>query len=127
MIDAFIAGGFGMYPTLVAGLALLVASIQYARRPERRYVPLLLTLGIFTLLAGTLGTITGFMACLGYYASPAGGHEPLDPLVIALGVQESLHNVALALMLSTLAAVFASVGAWRLSRQLQPAAAAAAQ
>ncbi len=120
MKEAFIAGGFGMYPTLLAGLALLIASIQYARRPERRYVPLLLALGVFTLLAGSLGFITGVMVCLRFYAGPEGGH---DPMVIALGIEESLNNVALALLLSVLSTLFASVGAWRLSRQLQPAAA----
>jgi hypothetical protein len=121
MIDAFIAGGFGMYPTLLAGLGLLVTCIQYSRRPERRYVPLMLTLGVFTLLAGGLGFITGVMTCLKFYASST---EKLDPVVLIWGVQESLNDVALALLLSVLSAVFASVGAWRLSRQLQPAAAA---
>jgi ABC-type phosphate/phosphonate transport system permease subunit len=120
MKDAFIAGGFGMYPTLLAGLALLIASIQYARRPERRYVPLLLALGLFTLLAGSLGTITGVMTCLHYYVGPVGGQ---DPMFIAAGVEEALHNMALALLLSVLSALFASVGAWRLSRQPELAAA----
>ncbi|MFL5348273.1 MAG: hypothetical protein ACJ8AT_26055 [Hyalangium sp.] len=119
MKEAFIAGGFGMYPTLLAGLALLIASIQYARRPERRYVPLLLSLGIFTLLAGSLGFITGVMTCLRYWG-PEGSH---DPMVIALGIEESLNNVVLALLLSVISTLFASVGAWRLSRQLQPATA----
>lgn len=120
MKEAFIAGGFGMYPTLLAGLALLIACVQYARRPEPRYVPLLVALGIFTLLAGTLGTITGVMTCLHFWAGPDSGH---DPAIIAYGVEESLNNIALALLLSVLSALFASVGAWRLSRQLRPAAA----
>ncbi|WP_224363331.1 hypothetical protein [Hyalangium versicolor] len=119
MVNAFIEGGFGMYPTLLAGLALLAASIQYSRRPERRYVPLLLSLGVFTLLAGGLGFITGVMTCLTYYASEA----VRDPIVLTLGVKESLNNVALALLLSVMSAIFASVGAWRLSRHPQPATA----
>ena len=118
MSDFFVAGGWGMYPTLLAGLGLLVASILYARNPDRRYVPLMLSLGVFTLVAGGLGFVTGLMVCLGNYGGQAAGH---DPIVIAYGLQESLHNIALALLLSMIAALFASVGAWRLSRQLQAA------
>lgn len=118
MSDAFVAGGWGMYPTLLAGLALLITSIQYARRPEQRYVPLMVALGLFTLIAGGLGFISGVMMCLRFYGE-AGADQ--SPAIVALGVQESLHNVALALLLSMLAALFASVGAWRLSRQFQPA------
>jgi hypothetical protein len=118
MSDFFVAGGWGMYPTLLAGLGLLVASILYARSPERRYVPLMLSLGVFTLIAGSLGFVTGLMACLSHYGGPAAGHEPT---LIAYGVQEALHNIVLALLLSMLAALFASVGAWRLARQLQTA------
>jgi len=117
MSDFFIAGGWGMYPTLLAGLGLLAASIQYARRPERRYVPLMGALGLFTLIAGGLGFITGLMACLSKYGGSAAGHEPT---FLASGLREALHNIVLSLLLGMLAALFASVGAWRLSRQLQP-------
>ncbi|HEX8698518.1 MAG TPA: hypothetical protein VF815_06765 [Myxococcaceae bacterium] len=120
MSNFFIAGGWGMYPTLLAGLGLLVASIQYARRPERRYVPLMVSLGLFTLIAGGLGFITGLMVCLRHYGGSAAGH---DTTLIAWGLEESLHNIVLALLLCMFAAIFASVGAWRLSRQLQPSAA----
>jgi len=118
MSDFFVAGGWGMYPTLLAGLGLLVASILYARNPDRRYVPLMLSLGVFTLIAGGLGFVTGLMVCLRNYGGPAAGQ---DPIVIVYGLQESLHNIALALLLGMIAALFASVGAWRLSRQLQAA------
>jgi hypothetical protein len=116
MSDFFVAGGWGMYPTLLAGLGLLVASVLYARNPDRRYVPLMLSLGVFTLIAGGLGFVTGLMVCLRNYSGEAAGQ---DPILIAYGLQESLHNIALALLLSMIAALFASVGAWRLSRQLQ--------
>jgi hypothetical protein len=120
MQDFFIAGGYGMYPTLLAGLLLLASCIQYSRRPERRYVPLMLALGVFTLLAGGLGFVTGLMACMNYYANHQDSNQPI---YLALGFGESLHNVVLALLLSVISTIFASVGAWRFSRQLQPAAA----
>jgi hypothetical protein len=118
MTEAFIAGGFGMYPTLIAGLALLVTSARYASRPESRYVPLMLTLGLFTLFAGALGFVTGIMNLMRAYAGPLADQ---GPSVLYLGFQEALHNVALALLLTTLSAVAASVGAWRLARQAQAA------
>ncbi len=119
MSEAFIAGGWGMYPTLVAGLALLISSLRYATRPESRYVPLMITLGLFTLFAGGLGFITGVINLLRAYAGPLAGQ---GPSVLYLGIQESLHNIALALILTTTSAIAASVGAWRLSRQGRAAA-----
>lgn len=116
MMDAFIAGGFGMYPTLVAGLALLAACVRYARRPESRYVPLMLCLGLFTLLAGALGFISGVITVLKAITGPL---ADAGPSVLYIGIQESLHNVALALLLTTLSALVASVGAWRLSQQVR--------
>ncbi|PTL85604.1 hypothetical protein [Vitiosangium sp. GDMCC 1.1324] len=118
MSDAFIAGGWGMYPTLIAGLALLATSLRYASRPESRYVPLMLTLGLFTLFAGGLGFITGVISLLRAYTGPLAGE---GPTVLFIGIQESLHNIALALLMTTTSAIAASVGAWRLSRQVQSA------
>ncbi|XXF74977.1 hypothetical protein P2318_18055 [Myxococcaceae bacterium GXIMD 01537] len=122
MTDFFIAGGFGMYPTLLAGLCLLATCVQYARRPERRFVPLMLALGLFTLLAGGLGFITGLGSLLSYLASPA---APVGNTALLLGLREALNNIVLALMLTSLAVLFAAVGAYRLSRQLTLAPAAA--
>jgi hypothetical protein len=102
-----------MYPTLLAGLALIASCLQYARRPEPRYVPLMLSLGLFTLMAGTLGFATGILSLLRVYSGPLSGE---GSSVLIVGVYESLHNVVLALMLATLGALLASVGAWRLSR-----------
>jgi hypothetical protein len=111
MSEVFIAGGWGMYPTFIAGLALLAASLRYASRPDPRYVPLMVSLGLFTLLAGSLGFVTGLMQALlhaeGLQATGA-------PPVLYLGIQEALHNTALALLMTTVSALAASVGAWRL-------------
>ncbi|WNG58255.1 hypothetical protein F0U59_28570 [Archangium gephyra] len=119
MREAFIAGGFGMYPTFIAGLALLLTSARYASRPESRYVPLMITLGFFTLFAGSLGFVTGIMNLMRAYAGPLADQ---GPSVLYLGFQEALHNVALALLLTTMSALAASVGAWRLAQQARSAA-----
>jgi len=116
MSEAFIAGGWGMYPTLFAGLALLATCLRYAARPESRFVPLMITLGIFTLLAGVLGFVTGIMNMLRGYA---GSMADAGPVVLYLGTFESLHNVALALLLIQTSMIAAAIGAWRLSQQVQ--------
>ncbi|MFP2931722.1 hypothetical protein ACLESO_42385 [Pyxidicoccus sp. 3LG] len=113
MKEAFIAGGWGMYPTLLAGLGLIAACLQYARRPEARYVPLMVSLGLFTLMAGMLGFATGVLSVLRFLS---GADSAEGSSILVVGVYESLHNVALALLLSTLGVLLASVGAWRLSR-----------
>jgi hypothetical protein len=123
MSDAFIAGGWGMYPTLIAGLALLATCLRYAARPESRFVPLMLTLGLFTLFAGFLGFTTGLLNLLRAYAGPLASE---GPTVLFIGIYECLHNVALALLMTTASAVAASIGAWRLSRQAQAAVATVA-
>lgn len=122
MLEALEAGGWGMYPTLLAGLALLVTSLRYASRPDSRYVPLMLTLGLFTLFAGGLGFVTGIMNLLRAYAGPLASE---GPSVLYLGIQEALHNIALALLMTTASAIAASIGAWRLAQQARAAAASA--
>ena len=59
MYEAFQMGGWGMYPTLIAGLVLVLTSVRYAVDPQARWVPLMLSLGSLTLVAGGLGFVTG--------------------------------------------------------------------
>lgn len=112
-----------MYPTLLAGLALIATCVQYSRRPEPRYVPLMLSLGLCTLIAGTLGFATGILSLLRAYTGPL---SEQGPRILFVGTFEALHNVALALLLAMSGAVLASIGAWRLSRRVGRFAAPAA-
>jgi hypothetical protein len=65
-----------------------------------------------TMACGALGFVTGVMKSFSYLGQAA----PEDRWIWTLGVGESLHNVALALGLVTLAAIAASVGAYRFSQ-----------
>jgi|GEM_PF-1641585 len=111
MLDAFRLGGWGMFPTLAAGMLLLVTSLKFARRPDVRHMPVMLSLGVLTLAAGALGFVSGMIATtihLGELREDAG--------IIALtGFGESLHNLALALFSVMLAAAIASWGTWKRS------------
>src|SRR5262245_48501265 len=111
VLDAFRLGGWGMYPTTLMGFVLLLASVQYARHPERRRLPLVLSLGVLTFLAGTLGFVTGVIKTLLHAVD-----EPDLGNVIASGVGESLNNIGLALSLLIVATIAVSVGAFRASR-----------
>ncbi len=123
ILERFTAGGFGMYPTLVFGLPLVATAVKYAVTPERRFVPLLIALGVLSFSSGALGFVTGVITTFEAISSVRFPGQP--PTTIAMvGVGESLNNLGLALFLITLAATLASVGAWRLSRRLESPAAA---
>jgi len=111
-MEAFKMGGWGMYPTLVFGLLMLAASVRYAVSPEPRFVPLQVTLGILTLMAGSLGFVTGMIRSF----SAIGEVNPDQRWLWMLGAGEALNCVALALVLTVLAALAASAGAFRLAR-----------
>ena len=59
MLEGFRLGGFGMFPTLVFGLLLLGAAVRYAVKPEARWVPLQIALGILTLTTGLASFVCG--------------------------------------------------------------------
>lgn len=111
MIEAMREGGWGMYPTLLFGLLLVGVALGHARNPQPKRVPLMLSLGVLTLLTGALGFVTGLIATARYVADA----PPTDRWLLVVGLGESLHNLSLALVLSTIAAALASVGAFRMT------------
>jgi hypothetical protein len=106
MGEAFHHGGWGMYPTTLFGLVLLVAAVQYARNPAARRLAVIRHLNVLTLLSGTLGVVTGMIkTCV---------NVPRDELyLIAVGFGESLNNIALALCVAILARIIVTLGAAR--------------
>ena len=114
MWDTFFRdGGWPMYPTLLFGLLLLASGALYVLRPERRFVPLVWSLGVATFGAGLLGSSVGIVKSFHYLPQVV----PESRLTVAaLGCAESLHNVVLALILIVFAALLASVGALRGAR-----------
>src|SRR5512140_3457101 len=100
--EAFHLGGWGMWPTFFFGVALLGAAAWYGARPARRLVPLL--------MSGALGFVTGVVRS--FTAIEYAGQEHLA----LIGVGESLHNVAWALVLVMVAMLPVAVGAFRVAR-----------
>jgi hypothetical protein len=112
MTDFFRIGGYGMWPTLAFGLLMFAAALRYAGRPERKRVPLVVSLGVLTLASGLCGFITGLIKSF----EAVGQVGPDDRFIAIIGLGESLHNVALALICIALATLAAVVGAYRMSR-----------
>jgi hypothetical protein len=113
MTEIFRNGGFGMYPTALFGLLLLAAAARYAIRPHRRWVPLQISLGILTMATGAASFVAGLInttVSMDQVRGRAG-------IIGAIGVGESLNNIALALALVALAAMATTVGAVRLTRE----------
>ena len=109
-------GGAPMWFTLVFGLLLVGAGVLYAIRPERRYVPLLTSLGVTTLASGLIGFTVGVIYSLMFI----GGVGPDRRYVALIGVAESLVNVAFALFFVLLAGLLAGVAALRIARAAAP-------
>ena len=117
MLNAFRDGGFGMFPTQIFGVLMLVVAVRYAARPEPRVIPLVASLGVLTLLAGALGFVTGIVTTMKAVAQvPAG-----DRYIALIGLGESANNLALALLLAVLSMLAVVLGAWKLSRAAAPA------
>ena len=118
LMEQFREGGWGMFPTMVFGLLLLGVAVQYALRPERRFVPLMLGLGTLTLSSGALGFSMGLITTCRYLSQA----RPDEALIALTGFGESLNNIAFALVFVVLAAIGASLGALRLARQVEGSA-----
>lgn len=107
-------GGWGMYPTIIFGLILVACGFLFLFRPERRFVPVVVSAGVLTLAAGLLGTSVGIITTFRYLAQVAPGEQIQ---IAALGCAESLNNLVLALILTVLSALLTWIGTVRANLQ----------
>jgi len=106
----FAAGGSGMYVTSLFGFLLMAATARYALRPEQRLARLALLLAGATLATGLLTAVTGICSSMHFLPQV---EQKNQLAILALGCEESLHGVVLALLLCVLAGLLAAVGALR--------------
>lgn len=110
MKEAFLEGGWGMYPILVFGLALLAVSGRHALSPDRKALPVIAALSGVTFVAGVLGFVSGLIAttrCIGDVSADRTAATALT------GFGESLNDVAFALCFLVLAGLAVAVAAMR--------------
>jgi hypothetical protein len=110
MGEAFRLGGWGMYPTCVVGLILLVAAGRHAWNPTQRRASVVRSLSMLTFLTSTLGFVTG---CIKSFIAAGDAPGELGKYVV-VGVGESLNNIGLGLCLLVMAWTAHSIGAARL-------------
>jgi hypothetical protein len=103
-MGSFHQGGWGMYPTLVAGVVLVAVAVRYARNPQAGRNELLRHLSRLTFLIGSLGTVTGTIKSF----TSLDDKTPLQYGFIGLG--ESLNCMGLAMVAMVLAGIIAAVG-----------------
>ena len=110
MNDYFMAGGFAMIPTMLAGFVFLALAALYARRPTARGFRMAAAWAALTVGAGALGFVTGVAASARFLERVAAQDQVK---IFALGIEESLHNLVLALVMFLVGALVVAVGTWR--------------
>ena len=99
-----------MYPTLLIGSILIVTSSYAALFPQRVSRPIVRRLAILTGLVSFLGFVTGVITSL----IALGSCKPYDATVFALvGIGESLVNIALGLLMLSVAVAVSCLGSLR--------------
>ena len=85
-------------------------SALYAVRPERRFVPLVVSTSLLTLVSGMLGFVRGVSASFVHVTDAS------DRAVAMVGVGESAHNITLALVFVAMVLIAATIGGARNAR-----------
>lgn len=113
MSDFFRDGGVSMFPVLLFGSLAVASAVLSLLRPERRYGGLTLSLAVTCLAAGLLGLCFGLIGIFRYVQNVPPAEQTR---MITLGISESLHPVALALVLDVITGLLAGVAALRVAR-----------
>lgn len=111
--DFYHAGGMGMYPVTLFGFLLVVSCVLYTLRLRPHHARLAKIMAGTTLMAGLLGTVTGICNSA-FYIQKVEVAKQVE--ILALGVQESLHDTILALIFVIIASLIASAGVLRDAR-----------
>src|SRR5262245_19554125 len=110
MGEAFHQGGWGMYPTLIAGLVLVGCSVRYAQAPDAARALVVRRLSLLTFVVGCLGFTAGLIKT----TTSAAELPPNEVLAtLAMGFGESLNNVGMALGFLVVSLIATSIGAAR--------------
>jgi hypothetical protein len=117
MFTAFLLGGFGMYPILVTGLILIVASVRYAIDTEPIRLRFIMATAVAMLAIMLFWTVLDIILMLKamYDPSEAAGKELRD--AFAHGLSAVLNQWALGLLDMTVASIVVAIGVYRSGRR----------
>ncbi len=112
MTNFFDEGGWTMFPTLLFGGLTVLASLVLAWRPERRFIPLFLSLSALTLMTGFLGTMWGVTGLVKAWANA----DIADvQMIMTACATQALNSLLLASVLVVIAVLGATSGALRVA------------
>jgi hypothetical protein len=120
MLNAIREGGWPMFIVLGVGVASLTAAYRYSRDGRKDLLGVTIGLAAATLMAALFGTIAGFMHSVEYIRELPGD----DKWMVAVGLKESLNNLALGTLIAFCDALLVTRGQWRRGRLTPPEAAA---
>jgi hypothetical protein len=115
----FSDGGWGMYPTFIFGVVLLIAAVQFAWSPERKRLGFIFGMWATTLVQIVHATWTDFAAVA--HALQADG-EVKDDMVVRIffeGFKESTRPGILGGLFLVLALLFVSIGLHRAASRVE--------
>lgn len=115
--------GWGIYPVVLFGGAMLVVGLRHLATPRRSLFNLAVGFSVATLLAGMLGAATGIQATVQHVTRLSGAGEGL----FLVGLRESLHNLVAALVLVCVNALVLTAGRYTALRREERARQAAIQ
>lgn len=110
MLDLYSEGGWTMFPTTLFGVLAMGAAALIALRPERRFVPLVISLSVMTLCTAMLGSVIGVLGVV--KASANAAPADLTTIVTACATQ-ALSSLLVAFLCLALAALGTAAGALR--------------
>lgn len=117
MLDLFSEGGWTMFPTTLFGFLSMGAAALLALRPEKRFVPLVISLSVVTLCTAMLGSVIGVLGVVKATANAA----PADvSTIVTACATQALSSLLVAFLCLSLAAVASATGALRYARQQLP-------
>src|SRR5580704_3780508 len=121
LIDMFKEGGFGMFPTLIFGVVLLVAAAHFAWSPERRRLAFIAGMWATELVQIAHATWSDFAAVANAASDPQMMPDATMVRILFTGFKECTRPGLFGGLFLVLALLFVSIGLARASAKVMEA------